>query len=67
MILAIYVKYITDFFVILHIGIDRNYSMAKKNQSERLTVQHKESKGVVGIFCEEAKLHDSWRDFSSCY
>ena len=32
--------------------------MAKKNQSERLTVQHKESKGVVGIFCEEAKLHD---------
>lgn len=32
--------------------------MAKKNQSRRLTVQHKESKGVVGIFGEEAKLHD---------
>lgn len=32
--------------------------MAKKNQSNRLTVQHKESKGVVGIFGEEAKLHD---------
>ncbi|HOE38574.1 MAG TPA: EcoRI family type II restriction endonuclease [Bacteroidales bacterium] len=32
--------------------------MAKKNQSNRLTNQHKESKGVVGIFGEEAKLHD---------
>lgn len=32
--------------------------MAKKNQSQRLTEQHKESKGVVGIFGEEAKLHD---------
>lgn len=32
--------------------------MAKKNQSERLTEQHKDSKGVVGIFGEEAKLHD---------
>ena len=32
--------------------------MAKKNQSSRLTKQHKESKGVVGIFGEEAKLHD---------
>lgn len=32
--------------------------MAKKNQSNRLTTQHKESKGVVGIFSEEAKLHD---------
>jgi len=32
--------------------------MAKKNQSKRLTNQHKESKGVVGIFGEEAKLHD---------
>lgn len=32
--------------------------MAKKNQSRRLTEQHKESKGVVGIFGEEAKLHD---------
>lgn len=31
--------------------------MAKKNQSKRLTTQHKESKGVVGIFGEEAKLH----------
>jgi len=32
--------------------------MAKKNQSARLTAQHKESHGVVGIFGEEAKLHD---------
>lgn len=32
--------------------------MAKKNQSTRLTKQHKESRGVVGIFGEEAKLHD---------
>lgn len=32
--------------------------MAKKNQSSRLTKQHKESHGVVGIFGEEAKLHD---------
>jgi type II restriction enzyme len=32
--------------------------MSKKNQSERLTKQHKESKGVVGIFNEEAKIHD---------
>jgi len=33
--------------------------MAKKNQSERLTNQHKESQGVVGIFGDEAKLHDT--------
>lgn len=32
--------------------------MAKKNQSTRLTTQHKKSKGVVGIFGENAKLHD---------
>lgn len=32
--------------------------MSKKNQSGRLTEQHKESKGVVGIFSEEAKQHD---------
>lgn len=32
--------------------------MAKKNQSSRLTEQHKENHGVVGIFGEEAKLHD---------
>lgn len=32
--------------------------MAKKNQSKRLTQQHKVSHGVVGIFGEEAKLHD---------
>lgn len=32
--------------------------MVKKNQSSRLTVQHKESQGVVGIFGTEAKLHD---------
>ncbi|MBS4770842.1 restriction endonuclease [Carnobacteriaceae bacterium zg-ZUI240] len=32
--------------------------MATKNQSDRLTSQHKLSKGVVGIFGDEAKLHD---------
>lgn len=32
--------------------------MAKKNQSKRLTNQHKKSQGVVGIFGNEAKLHD---------
>jgi type II restriction enzyme len=32
--------------------------MAKKNQSNRLTNQHKESQGVEGIFGNEAKLHD---------
>ena len=32
--------------------------MAQKNQSNRLTEQQKESQGVVGIFGEEAKLHD---------
>ena len=32
--------------------------MAQKNQSERLTEQHKKSHGAVGIFGEEAKLHD---------
>lgn len=33
--------------------------MVKKNQSVRLTEQHKETQGVVGIFGKEAKLHDS--------
>lgn len=32
--------------------------MSKKNQSSRLTHQHKASQGVVGIFGEDAKLHD---------
>lgn len=32
--------------------------MAKKNQSNRLTNQHKLSQGVVGIFGDDAKLHD---------
>ena len=32
--------------------------MSKKNQSKRLTNQHKESQGVVGIFGKEAKSHD---------
>ena len=32
--------------------------MAKKNQSKRLTAQHIESHGVIGIFGEESKLHD---------
>lgn len=32
--------------------------MAKKNQSKRLTTQHKKSQGVVGIFGDNAKLHD---------
>jgi len=33
--------------------------MAKKNQSKRLTTQHKKSQGVVGIFGDEAKSHDT--------
>lgn len=33
--------------------------MSKKNQSDRLTNQHEESKGVVGIFGSDAKLLDS--------
>ncbi len=32
--------------------------MSKKNQSKRLTSQHKKFQGVVGIFGDEAKLHD---------
>ncbi len=32
--------------------------MAKKNQSKRLTNQHKKSQGVVGIFGDEAKSYD---------
>lgn len=32
--------------------------MSKKNQSKRLTNQHKESEGVVGIFGAEAQSHD---------
>ena len=32
--------------------------MSKKNQSKRLTNQHKKSQGVVGIFGDEAKYHD---------
>ena len=33
--------------------------MSKKNQSKRLTNQHKDSRGVVGIFGDEAKSHDA--------
>ncbi len=32
--------------------------MSKKNQSKRLTSQHKKSSGVVGIFGDEAKSHN---------
>jgi len=32
--------------------------MSKKNQSKRLTNQHKKSHGVVGIFGDEAKSHE---------
>lgn len=32
--------------------------MSKKNQSKRLTSQHKKDQGVVGIFGDIAKLHD---------
>ena len=31
--------------------------MSKKNQSKRLTNQHKKSQGVVGIFGDESKSH----------
>ena len=30
----------------------------KKNQTERLTIQHKESQGVIGIFGQQAQEHD---------
>ncbi len=33
--------------------------MSKKNQSRRLTRQHKQRRGVVGIFGREAKSHDA--------
>jgi type II restriction enzyme len=33
--------------------------MLKKNQSKRLTNQHKDSRGIVGIFGDEAKSHDA--------
>ena len=33
--------------------------MAKKNQSGRLTTQHKLSKGVESIFGDDSKIHDS--------
>ena len=33
--------------------------MARKNQSDRLTTQQKENLGVIGIFGEEAKEHDT--------
>lgn len=33
--------------------------MATKNQSNRLTDQHRESGGVIGIFGDEAKTHDT--------
>lgn len=32
--------------------------MQKNNQTKRLTNQHKDSKGVIGIFGNEAKLHN---------
>ena len=32
--------------------------MSNKNQSNRLTSQHKQSQGVVGIFGDDAKSHD---------
>lgn len=40
--------------------------MAKKNQSSRLTTQHKETEGVLGIFCEEAQIHDSSVSQTAC-
>ena len=33
--------------------------MSRKNQSDRLTAQQKASEGVLGIFGEDAKIHDS--------
>lgn len=37
--------------------------MAKKNQSSRLTKQHRENHGVIGIFGTEAKEHDKATGF----
>ena len=36
--------------------------MAKKNQSTRLTAQHKNSHSVAGIFGDGAKSHDLTMD-----
>ena len=32
--------------------------MAKKNQSSRLTTQQKYRQGQIGIFCQQAQVHD---------
>lgn len=32
--------------------------MANKNQSSRLTTQQKARQGQVGIFCQQAQIHD---------
>lgn len=37
----------------------------KKTQSKRLTTQHKETHGVIGIFGKEAKEHDSEVSYNS--
>lgn len=50
--------YPTFFFTIFAVESAYYPFMAKKNQSKRLTQQHKVSHGVVGIFGDEAKLHD---------
>lgn len=39
--------------------INGGETMLKKNQSNRLTSQHKKSHGEIGIFNETAKAHDS--------
>jgi type II restriction enzyme len=41
--------------------------MPKKNQSTRLTNQHKKSEGVVGIFGDGAKSHDITVREISCF
>lgn len=36
-------------------NLQKGMTISKKNQSTRLTNQHKVSKGVIGIFGEDAK------------
>ena len=50
-----------NYFISLHIKciLQNLHVMAQKKQSKRLTTQHKKSKGVIGIFGSEAKLHDT--------
>jgi hypothetical protein len=51
---------IQDFFIFVLLKHVNHKNMTTNNkQSKRLTNQHKKSQGVVGIFGDEAKIHES--------